>query len=132
MTTPASTHPPLADIAEMICGRLTSYRLSVSTEAALHVDVDRVLHTIYPLVEHEYDLGGGHGRIDFYIPELQIGLELKVKGGAALVARQLHRYCQSPKLRALVLVTTNPLHSRLPKEINGVSLHLALTARGWA
>src|SRR3954469_20591380 len=53
----------------------------------------------------EHDLGGKFGRIDFFLPNLSVGIELKVKGSPTDVLRQLHRYALSADIKGLMLVT---------------------------
>jgi hypothetical protein len=81
---------------EQIVARLMAYRVRTGQEAAFQEDVARVLERegLREGVDftREYDLGPGRGRIDFYIPALKLGLELKVKGTVAVVAEQLQRY----------------------------------------
>lgn len=56
-------------------------------------------------------------RIDFLVED--VGIEAKVDGGLSPLTRQLHRYAQSPKVSALVVVTTRMQHARLPATLNG-------------
>lgn len=59
-------------------------------------------------------------RIDFMVGE--IGIEVKVDFPEAAVTRQLWRYAQHDKIKALILVTTRSKHRDLPAEINGKPL----------
>lgn len=57
-------------------------------------------------------------RIDFVVLG-RVGLEVKVGGALAAVTRQLHRYAQSERLAALMLVTTRTRHLAVPSSLNG-------------
>lgn len=56
-------------------------------------------------------------RIDFLAGST--GIEVKVAGSAAEVARQLRRYAEHPVIEALLLVTTRVRHRRMPRQIGG-------------
>lgn len=79
------------------------------------------------LREHRLD---PHNRIDLYIPHLQIGIEVKIKGRTATVIAQLTRYAGFDQIRELVLVTTRSNHHHIPPELNGKPLHLVTYIEG--
>jgi hypothetical protein len=54
----------------------------------------------------------------------RVGIEVKVAGTAASVARQLARYAASPSLDELVLVTIRSLHARVPRVVGGKAVHV--------
>lgn len=85
---------------------LARYRLPIGDEIRLHYAIERVLPEIVPgeLVEPEKHLDR-FSRIDFYIPRVKVGVEVKVKGGAGDVTRQLARYAESLEIDHLVFVT---------------------------
>jgi hypothetical protein len=116
---------PLHRAIEAIVTLLISHRLRVAVEKEFQADVERVLEKSGFAFTREYDLGIGIGTIDFYSPEHRIGLELKVKGSLADVARQLQRYAGSPQIDALVLVTGRARLGAVPKTIGGKPLAVA-------
>lgn len=60
----------------------------------------------------------GAGRIEFLLGGL--GIEVKVKGPAGAVWRQLHRYAASDLIQELLLVTTRARHAvAAPIELDG-------------
>jgi hypothetical protein len=66
-------------------------------------------------------------RIDLMVG--RVGIEVKVKGGAAEVNRQLCRY--APHVDHLVLVTIKATHRQhLPDEIDGTPLTVVFIAEG--
>lgn len=60
-------------------------------------------------------------RPDFMVgAELQIAVEVKIKGAAASVVRQLERYAAHPDVAAVLLITTRSLQAlQIPDEMNG-------------
>ncbi|MFW6031669.1 MAG: hypothetical protein ACOC9T_03670 [Myxococcota bacterium] len=58
-------------------------------------------------------------RIDFLLEPSGIGVEVKVDGSLSEVTRQLHRYAQHDRIRALVLATTKAKHIPVPRELSG-------------
>jgi len=71
------------------------------------------------------------GVIDFYVPSLKTGLEVKIKGNAGDVLRQLRRYAADPRLERIVLV--NGKSFSVPEMIGPrrVMLETVNLARGW-
>lgn len=57
-------------------------------------------------LEREVWIAGG--RIDFIVGD--VGLEIKIKGQAAAIVRQLRGYANEPALCGLVLATSKPVH----------------------
>lgn len=117
--------------AGAVVAHLQKFRFSVSEETAFQSGVFRALSRLGVPVKKEYELKGGHGRVDFYLPDQRIGLELKVKGSTAAVTRQVFRYAESGQFDALILVTTDPLHTRLPATMGSVAIHALCISRGW-
>lgn len=102
-----------------IAGLLKSYQFRTNgQEAGLQQGIELVLRTHEIEFISQFDLGE-HGRIDIYIPSLQLGIELKVKGAPSEVITQVHRYAQSPKINALILVTGKMRLAIPVTEING-------------
>lgn len=104
---------------------LKQYKYPVGNEVAFQEMLDTVLRDGGFNVIREFNLGFGHGRIDFYLPEQKIGIELKVKGSPSEVIRQMHRYAQSELVDSLVLVTGRARLDFGSKELNGKPLLIA-------
>lgn len=68
-----------------------------------------------------------HNRIDFLVALAEslggesstVGVEVKIKGSAKDVLRQLTRYAAIADIDELLLVTTKAAHHRMPAELNG-------------
>lgn len=104
---------------------LLAFRLPVGDEAAFQEGVAAALAARGVAFTREFALSAGRGRIDFYLPDDRIGLELKVQGSPSDVARQLQRYALAPEIDALVLVTARARLGALPPTIGGKPLAVA-------
>jgi hypothetical protein len=80
--------------------------------AAAGIDAEREVHL------------AGRDRIDFMAGSL--GIEVKIAGQPADVARQLARYAKSPEVTELMLVTTRARHRSVPREIGGKPVYVVL------
>ena len=94
----------------------------VGSESAFQTGVELVLQKHGIAYIREWDLGRAFGRIDFYLPGSGTGLELKIKGSPSDVARQLYRYCLSPDIASLILLTPRHRLARMPETMNGKPL----------
>lgn len=108
---------------------LGGYRLPFGRELAMQNAVDQVLAIAGIPFERELDLGAGVGRIDFFLPGPNIGLELKVKGSPAEVTAQLMRYAACPQINALALVSGRIRLGILPNSLAGKPLEVVGTWR---
>lgn len=97
--------------------RLRRYRFRCSTELALHVDVGKALALEHYVSQAEFCLGS-HDRIDFWLPELAIGVECKIDGGPSAVWEQLARYSQHDQVQALILLSRRRAHAIPGDSIN--------------
>ena len=101
---------------------LAGVRFTVSDEAELQRAVEGVLCECIGFTSWMFDDEvklTERDRIDFTIydqlnkHQLPYGIELKVKGSAANVHRQLKRYAKTGKLQGLMLVTTLRKHGAI-------------------
>jgi hypothetical protein len=109
---------------EKLASLLAAYRLASASEEELQSAVLEVLAPGREVVR-EYDLGKA-GRIDFFLPVSGVGIECKVDGGRYDLVRQLQRYCKSPEISGILVVTTRGSHADLPAIDKPVLAHLAL------
>lgn len=109
--------------------RVRSYRYVAGAESDLQEQLATAMTREGVHFQREYDLGGGRGRIDFYLPAWNTGLEVKVDGSAAAVLRQLHRY-SGAALDALVLITRRARQGGLPDAIGTMPLHVLVLWEG--
>lgn len=104
MTTPGSTIDALRAL-------LKGQRLPANAEAQMKAAICRSLTAARWTFSEEFRLDS-HSRVDIAIPvpgHLPVGVELKTKGGANAITRQLIRYGLTRKLSAIVLVTQRPV-----------------------
>lgn len=91
-----------------IAFELGGYRFRVGRELELQDGVELALLQMSDRVSREFRLD--RGPIDFYLPDVQIGIECKIDGSHGQVARQLVDYAADSKLLGLILVTSKPSH----------------------
>jgi len=107
--------------ASLVEALIRSYRFRFSCEKDLQAGLEKLLSGSFEY-EREVSLGE-HGTIDFMI-EPGLGLEVKTDGSLSQVTRQLHRYAQNEKVKALMLVTSRSQHDRMPAEMNGKQVYV--------
>jgi len=84
---------------------LQGHRYDHTTEKHLQDGLATVLAGAGIVAEREHHLGPGD-IVDFFLPNLGIGIEVKVGGTCAAATRQIHRYAQHAGIEALLLVST--------------------------
>lgn len=92
---------------DTIAQTLQHYVKAAREERAIHaavIELARLGHL--PFIQHEFTLEdiATSKRIDFYFPDLKIGLECKTSGSTGDVVRQLYTY--EPYVAGLILLTT--------------------------
>lgn len=107
-----------AELAELIAG----FRYSWRDEADLQAGIACVLADAGLTVEREL-LVAPRCRVDLHVD--RVGIEVKVKGNAESVLRQLQRYAESDALDAFVLATTRAAHLALPATVGGKPISIA-------
>lgn len=80
------------------------------------------------LYQREARLTDG-ARIDFWLPEEQIGIEVKVDGSPLAVSRQLLRYART-KPKGLILLTSRMRHRNIPATLAGVPVETVCVTEG--
>lgn len=116
------------DTVDRIAGAVRAASFVHVAERGLHEQVADLLAAAGLPVEREVRLADAE-RIDLLVGA--VGVEVKVKGPANAVLRQLLRYARSDRVEALVLVTTRAAHLRLPRTAGGKPLTVLFVARPW-
>ncbi|UKD50880.1 PD-(D/E)XK nuclease family protein (plasmid) [Amycolatopsis sp. FU40] len=111
-----------AATADAITGLLTGYTFTWTNEGELAGQLAAVLSAAGIDVRREARLGP-RCRIDLLTG--RVGIEVKVKGTAEDVARQLQRYAATGAVDELVLATTRAAHRDMPAELGGVPVTVA-------
>lgn len=118
-------------VSDAVAAALRGYRFPVAVESDLQLAIESVLSSAgVGRVRREYELGRAHGRIDFYLPDIRCGVELKCEGSPASVRRQLMRYATSAEIDALVLVTTRARLAASLDVLNGKPVAVVATQEG--
>jgi hypothetical protein len=122
------------------------YRFRAADEAQLHQGLQRVFekHGIAALHEHPLSLPAhedptptlvydedslaiterthvtpaGMGRVDFWLPDEGVVIEVKVGGGSMDLARQIQRYAYCEGVHGILVITTRLWHAELPPTLN--------------
>ena len=114
---------PRRSPATQVLAALHAYRFRFGTEADLQQAIAGAFSRERLRFTQQVRLGPGDV-IDFVV-ELEVGVELKVKGSQPEILRQLSRYTQAPSLTAVVLVTRKLQHARaFPTRLGGKPVHV--------
>lgn len=123
MTPPVEPCTPAAGVAAILAHGLPRLVMPSRDEIRLHHGIDQALRSLLADVEvqPEHSLSAAD-RIDFFLPSVGLGLEVKVKESPLTVIRQLSRYAAHAEVRHLLLVTTRHTHGALSQlaDVDGV------------
>lgn len=97
----------MISIIEKINKEIASYRFDVIDEKELQEQLFSLVLSSYGF-KREVSLSVG-SVIDFYNPELGIGIEVKIKGSKMAIYRQCLRYVKTGKLKYLLVVSAKDL-----------------------
>lgn len=115
------------NIAEIL-GNISLHQYHHSRERGLQDGIEQVLRRLGLDVRREHPLGDA-GTIDFYLPEVRLGIEVKsgrTGGGPSKVAQQLARYAEHPDIAELAIVSTRASLRLLPHVLCGKPLNAVL------
>lgn len=104
-----SVQVPLEQIMKALRGR----RFPFEDEKHCQNTIEQALRQCLPNIEREVPATGGI--IDFMAGA--IGIEVKLKGNARAIMRQVRRYAEDTRIAAIVLATSRPVG--IEREING-------------
>lgn len=108
-----------------IANAIEEYRFNFATEDELHYGIMQLLDSLGIEYYHEYSLGS-YGRIDLFLPDSNIGIEIKTDEPFARVYRQLKRYTMALGIEGLILITNHLSHSEMPAKIQGTPVHVII------
>lgn len=114
---------PAGLTAERIAAVIKGHRYRYADESHLQEGIAGALAAAGIPAAREVRLAGSD-RIDFMAGSL--GIEVKIGGQSAAVARQLGRYAKYGQVAELMLVTTRARHRDMPREIGGKPVHVVL------
>lgn len=113
MTTPSDT---VRAVQSAVSGR----RFRYDSEITLHAGLLLAMNEAGIRPECEARVVGG--RIDFIVDRL--GIEVKIKGSASALQRQIGGYAADPRFDEFLVITTRPAHAALPASIGGKPIYL--------
>ena len=106
---------------------LALLRLPLDNEKRCQAEIARALAASNFRFEREVPVAGGI--IDFLLPDSGIGIEVKIKGQAKAIYRQLQGYAFDQRITRLVLASSKAM--ALPPLIGGKRCTIIDLARGW-
>ena len=113
--------------SDELCLMLERSVRGVGTEEEIQRSIEKLFKKNAVAYQREVRLDKA-SRIDFMVEA--IGVEVKVGGGISAVIRQLHRYAEFASVSELVLVSTKTSLARVPVELNGKRVRVALLMGG--
>lgn len=119
--------PTMRDVMRALAGR----RFQLEDEKRTQAEIEDALKDTFSFLGHshvEREVRLVKGVIDFVVNR-DTGVEIKLKGGAGAIERQLRRYAEDDYLTGLVLVTAKPIG--LPSLIRGKPIAIVDLARAW-
>lgn len=108
-----------------IIDALKGKRLPLTDEKECQRAILQVLSDLFIPVRREVKISGGV--IDFLVGS--VGVEVKLKGAAALIRRQIVRYCADQNIEGVVLLTAKPVD--LAPLLRGKPVHEFDISRAW-
>lgn len=131
---------PVREHMRKVQAALTGLRLPLEDEKQTQAGIAAALAEAGLHAEREVPVAGGV--IDFVVtfsesspPPLRsmrfrhVGIEVKIKGGAAAIARQIKGYAAEAALDGIVLATSRPM--AMPAEIGGKPVAVVDLGRAW-
>lgn len=115
-----------------IVNLIKSWRYAFVDEEGLQDGIAKALEQAGLEFRKEYHLGDA-GRIDFYLPVLKLGIEVKSGksgGGPSKVLKQLIGYADHPDVAGLILVTTRASSRNIPGTLRGKPVQVAFIWAG--
>lgn len=112
---------------EEIKKNILKYKYSLTSEKELQEELFNLSLKKLGFIK-EYRLSKKH-IIDFYNPELKIGIEVKIKGSSSEIYRQVKEYCKYPEISRLLLVSSKAM--ALPPQIEEKIVDVLLLGKTW-
>lgn len=106
-------------------------RLPLQDEKALQAAIEERLLSYGVAYQREHVLERNLGIIDFFLPTIGVGIEVKIAGSSASVLRQLRRYAEDSRIRSLVLVRSRSFATPVVVGARRIPLEVIDLGRGW-
>jgi len=117
---------PSMAVASVVEHAIRRTRFRFARETDLQDGLERLFKSHPFTYQREVNLGE-FGTIDFVLDldtPFALGVEVKIDGALSAVTRQLHRYCQSDKVGAVMLVTSRIQLDRMPDRMCGKEVYV--------
>lgn len=102
-------------------------RFDITNEKRLQIEIADQFDRHGIVYTKEYPLK--KGIIDFYIPDIKVGIEIKIKGRALDIFHQLDNYAECNDIHSFVLITSKPL--TMPEKLNKKTLSIINISTAW-
>lgn len=112
----------MTDIFLPIVSALSAYRFLAHDERRLYEGLSRALTDAGFAFERERVLvypDRRIGRLDYFLPDTRLAIEIKVRGRHDAVLRQITRYAEHTEVAAVLLVTTMAKLAHAPESLAG-------------
>lgn len=103
--------PTLAEVLTSLRGKRFRYQTELDLHEGLSAAFDE------GGVAHRREVYVPGGRIDFVVARL--GIEVKIKGTATALERQIGKYALADELDEFLVITTRRTHNAVPRTIGG-------------
>ena len=90
-----------------VAAKLASYRYMFASEVQLHEGLAAVLAK-HGIAHEREKILDSRNRVDFWLIELAMVIEVKVDGSLGEAARQVGRYCALGAVQGVLLASTKP------------------------
>jgi hypothetical protein len=100
-----------------LAGLISHVRFSFCSEDELQRGIDHVLERAGVRREREYRLSSAD-RVDFFLPDAGMGIEVKCGGSTADLVRQVSRYVQHDEIRSVAVIASRIRLANMPYRIN--------------
>lgn len=100
------------------CSFLRRYKYTHGTEKVFQDGIEKALIAEGVKYEREHRLSD-KDIIDFFLPNLGVGIEVKIKGSFSQFVRQIQRYSKHEQIKAIILASCSARTPELPSAIQG-------------
>ncbi len=115
---------PAEQVVEQITAALRSGRFTWSNEYDLQAGIEAAFSRAGLDVERERRIDA-RSRLDFFVAGC-VAVEVKTQGTVAALVRQVGRYAQDPRVKAVVVASSNPRHRQVPAQVLGVPVRVVV------
>lgn len=103
-------------------------RLNLQNEKELQIELEAILLESGINFTREFYLSKTD-IIDFYFPDICVGMEVKIAKAPKQIFKQLDRYTKSDQISEIILITSKTMG--LPDKINEKPAHLIKLSNSW-